>query len=869
MKRICFLCICILLLTALPCLTACRDGGDETPTAPTDTSASDTPTQAPTDVNEATEAVTGPDSEAETQPEAAVCVIAAVYPTPKEMSAAPGDSVTAVPCPALAPVGDTAGGYVDVLTALGLPAGDSGLPLTVTLGDLSGQFDTCPDEGYVLSVTPDGVTVTAGSDRGAFYALCTLSQLYADGVLPVVTVTDAPVMPVRGVIEGFYGVAWTHEYRLDLFAFMGRNKMNTYMYAPKDDPKHRSEWRASYTGKELKRMRELIDTAAENRVKFVYAISPGLDMDLGTRYEKDFEALCKKCESMYELGVRDFAILLDDIPTLNAEGHAKLLNDFEERFVGTHEGVSDLIAITPEFCDAMLTGYTDAFAPLLDPDIELMWTGTGVLSADIRPSNLKKINGLYGRRVLIWWNYPVNDGQPDNLFMDAARGLSADLDESVTGLLSNPMNQGYASLIPLFTTADYLWNPTAYRADASLAAAEKALYPGIADELHRFIDLTGASPMNGQKNSTALARLIDAYKRKPDAGNADALRASLEELVTSADAIRAGGYPRLVTEISPWLDKMSAMASAGIAFLDMQSAGSGNVGALLEKLDAYLDAQASIAQNTRSVSPSALTAWIPTLGGKINGLFGFEGSGSASGIGLSTDMPTYETYTIGCASDGADSTFFWSAGAPNPGNYLQIDLGTVQKVEEIRLKSGVGGHNDDYMHDAELMYSTDGKAWMSICKVTSPSLTKQVSISARYIRLICRAAQIYWVTVSDFSARCAESGGGIVTTDMPFVQPYDLLALTDGSVMSVFSPDPAKAAGHTLTVDVSGCASLHVLFVKLPAQGGLTVQVLDASGKVLASPGPAREMIVDCAGAARVVMTFGTEAVGIAEIVPE
>jgi len=37
---------------------------------------------------------------------------------------------------------------------------------------------------------------------------------------------------IRGVIEGFYGEPWSHEERLDLIAFCGREGFNTWVHAP-------------------------------------------------------------------------------------------------------------------------------------------------------------------------------------------------------------------------------------------------------------------------------------------------------------------------------------------------------------------------------------------------------------------------------------------------------------------------------------------------------------------------------------------------------------------------------------------------------------------------------------------------------------
>ena len=355
------------------------------------------------------------------------------------------------------------------LTGAGFKLGSDGTPVKFINNKEFGA------EEYALRIDSEGVRIEAGGIAGGLNAVATLRQLRKDDKLTCAKISDSPDVPLRGVIEGFYGVAWTHEFRLDLFRFMGKYKLNTYIYAPKDDAKHRAQWRRKYTGKELEKMEELIRTAAENNVNFVYALSPGLDIKLGDGYEEDFQALSEKCESMYALGVRYFALLLDDIDSRDAAGHAKLLNDFQTKFIETHKGAADLIAITPEFCTAMLTGYTDEFAPLLNEKIMLMWTGTGVIPATMPRSSLTGVNKQLGRKVFIWWNYPVNDTMADNLFMAPCTGLDKNLCDYVSGLTANPMNQGYASLAPLFTVADFLWNNAGYDAEQSITAAANLL----------------------------------------------------------------------------------------------------------------------------------------------------------------------------------------------------------------------------------------------------------------------------------------------------------------------------------------------------------------------------------------------------------
>ena len=65
---------------------------------------------------------------------------------------------------------------------------------------------------------------------------------------------------LKGVIEGFYGRPWSQRQRLKLHVVMQELELNTYLYCPKDDLKHRVLWRECYTGDELQRLRTLIES---------------------------------------------------------------------------------------------------------------------------------------------------------------------------------------------------------------------------------------------------------------------------------------------------------------------------------------------------------------------------------------------------------------------------------------------------------------------------------------------------------------------------------------------------------------------------------------------------------------------------------
>ena len=66
----------------------------------------------------------------------------------------------------------------------------------------------------------------------------------------------------KGVIEGFYGLPWSHEARLSMVDFLADIGLNSYIYAPKDDPYHNKKWRDPYP---KKRAEEISDLARDRK----------------------------------------------------------------------------------------------------------------------------------------------------------------------------------------------------------------------------------------------------------------------------------------------------------------------------------------------------------------------------------------------------------------------------------------------------------------------------------------------------------------------------------------------------------------------------------------------------------------------------
>ena len=73
---------------------------------------------------------------------------------------------------------------------------------------------------------------------------------------------------LKGVIEGFYGRPWSQQQRLELLGLMQELELNTYLYCPKDDLKHRALWREPYSNNELCGLRALFKSCRDHDIEF-------------------------------------------------------------------------------------------------------------------------------------------------------------------------------------------------------------------------------------------------------------------------------------------------------------------------------------------------------------------------------------------------------------------------------------------------------------------------------------------------------------------------------------------------------------------------------------------------------------------------
>lgn len=409
------------------------------------------------------------------------------------------------------------------------------------------------DEGYILAVDEanSGTILIEGKDGdGTFYGVQTLMQLISndngDLKCKEVRIKDEPSMKTRGSIEGFYGTPWTNQDRLNQIKFYGENKLNTYIYAPKDDIYHREKWREQYPESEMTKMKELIKVSKENKVDFVFSLSPGNDIKFtGDTAEDDYKALLIKCNAMYDMGVRSFAIFFDDIPGKQGTEQANFLNRFNTEFIQAKKDIKPLITVPTEYdTNVMSVGttinkYTKEFSETLDPSIKVLWTGTAVVPEGIDVTNAQFVKSIYGDRVGIWWNYPVTDYIKDKLALGPVYGLDKGLANELDFFVVNPMEHADLSKIAIATGADYSWNTEVYDYNKSFVNSINNIYGELAPYMYIFANhssrLVEGWASTGRADAPEIKEKMDTLIKKVAKGQ-DGTR-EIEELTKEFDAM--------------------------------------------------------------------------------------------------------------------------------------------------------------------------------------------------------------------------------------------------------------------------------------------------------------------------------------------
>jgi hyaluronoglucosaminidase len=385
-----------------------------------------------------------------------------------------------------------------------------------------------------------------------------------------------PSSTLRGVVEGYYGRPWSADARRDVIRFMGSHGLDTFVYGPKNDPYHRDRWREPYPDESVEDFRETARVARRARVRFVVALSPGLDV--GWAHRDDFAALTAKLRQLAGAGVRRFALFFDDVfgglsrpedvgryggtdQEALARAHADLVNR-TDRWL-RRRGLPGLVFMVPsDYAGTECRPYHRTLGRRLRPRIAIAWTGSGVFAETLTGAEARAFRDcLGGHPIVLWDNFPVNDTVlSSNLHLGPLTGRDAELTRAARGHLLNPMTQAHASLVALGTAAAYFRDPDAYDPEASWRTTLAELDPSgglaVLAEQNRSspLDLEDARPY-----AAAIAGVAATFARPIWRPFVAALAAEIARQADAPSTIaaRLGGTP-LGDEIAPWVRELAA-----------------------------------------------------------------------------------------------------------------------------------------------------------------------------------------------------------------------------------------------------------------------------------------------------------------------
>lgn len=340
------------------------------------------------------------------------------------------------------------------------------------------------EEGYKIIVKKIRNNLFIGcigkTERSIFYSLQTFYQLIKKQdsklTIPEVKIIDYPSFKIRGIIAGSYSECWSFEDTIDILKFMGKYKMNSFIYGPKGDKLVREQWRKLYPEERLERFKKEIEEARKNFIEYGYVISPVKSVNYSQ--EKSLTSLKQKVDQLYNIGIRNFGVFFDDIPEMMspadalcfkevAEAHVYFTNQLYKYLKGKDKNIRIF------FCPIYYSGtnptsYMKTVKEKLEKDIDIGWTGPDICSFQITEEEAKKFSEISGKLPGIGDNYPV----AGTWGLGPLRNRGKYLYKYSRSYVVNPLGKKpISSQLPLLTVADYAWNSENYEPDESFKNA--------------------------------------------------------------------------------------------------------------------------------------------------------------------------------------------------------------------------------------------------------------------------------------------------------------------------------------------------------------------------------------------------------------
>lgn len=621
------------------------------------------------------------------------------------------------------------------------------------------QFGTTSDglfdklDSYALKSDKGTISILGKDTDAAFYGLTSLYHIFkqVEGkTIKNFSIEDYADVASRGFIEGYYGNPWSTEDRCKLMEWGGYYKLNSYFYAPKDDPKHNSKWRELYTEDEINtKIKPLAEAGNKSKCRFVFALHPymynAINYSSEERYQADLKVMQAKFKQVIDAGVRQIAILADDAPNVGGANYTRTLTDMSNWLKELQPEYPGL-KLTLPFCTQEYMGWGQSYYGNFPENVQVIMTG-GRVWGEVTNDFTSSFTNTVGRGPYMWINWPCTDNSKKHLIMGGyTTFLHPGVDPSkIQGIVLNPMQQSEPSKVAIFGNACYSWNiwETEEEANKCYNASFKYVDHNGYEETEasaalrelskHMINQNMDSRVTRLEESVELKEKLNAFKTKLSKGEKitdeefDEMINEFTVLQNASKTYRASGNERIKSQIVYWLncwdDTTSAalnyikgikaaqneednstiwdyFASAQAAFeksksygfhyvdhLEYAEVGVQHIVPFIKSLDSYLSEVVSTIVNPDKQIAKYITNREDTPVGKEDNIF----DGNAS-----TELVYKSPNTI------------------SAGTYVGIKYSKAIDVNHVIFRMGANSNPRDTFLKAKVQYTTDGKNWVDI-----------------------------------------------------------------------------------------------------------------------------------------------------------
>ena len=746
--------------------------------------------------------------------------------TAKNVDAIPSKSTVTTVLVGVKGSGGAVDTYVDQLVQ------DGKLSYTDGLFDHSDSYllASLPSDG----TEPDRLIVLGKTTDAAYYGLTTLYQILQqtpDAKLRTFTMSDYADVVTRGFIEGYYGNPWSTQDRVNLMQWGGYYKLNAYVYAPKDDPKHNSKWRELYTEQELtEKIEPLAEAGNTSKCRFVFALHPFMYNPItSSNYDSSVAILKEKFTQVMDHGVRQIAILADDAGNQGSTLYTRLCNDMtdwlhekqaEQNADGTlkYPGLKDTLI----FCPVNYMGWGESWYANLPKTVQVINTG-GRVWGKVDNNFTSSFTNNSGVAPFMWINWPCTDNSKSTLSMGGyENALGTDVQPGkVQGVVLNPMQQSEPSKAGIFMNADFSWNLWTSMEHADQTWEDSFSYvdhnspvatkgSDALRELSRHMKrYTGGGVVFESRESANIKTALQTFQGKISAGtvtaqDCDEMIALFGDLQKAAKTYRSNaGNKDMLDQIVYWVDTWDDVTRGAIAELQALKADlAGDSSQMLSKYSEGSDALAASRKHgfhyvDHTEYATVGNAYIMPM---INALDGYLAQRATLAADPNADTTQFVTSRTDTPEGKTENVFDGKATTgvvyKNPN---KLTAGTYfgmikSKPFDLANVTFIQGNGADYMQHAKLQ-TFDGKNWNDVegqGDLTGTTVTVTgLDIKGVYgVRLIATQdnSRDAWPTIYEIQVNKEETTpegqpvAGTVTIDGQVLAGQSLSNVNDGNV---------------------------------------------------------------------------------------